>query len=675
VYWQAGDGDWFYINNWLVDGLNEVPGNQSYAYVVNGGTAQISYGSAVSNALEVDIGSEFVLDGTGSLTAGGGGETVGQSGIGIFNQSGGLNNCPGLLLGDNVGSTGSYSLDGAGTLADSGGIIVGLYGTGNFNQTGGTVSLQSISAGLSLGDEINSSGVYNLSGTGSLSVAQIEVIGNAGIGIFNQSGGANSVGSIRIGGGGTLTSTYLLSGNGILQAGGVGVGLSGTGVFNQSGGTNICGGLALGDNTGGTGTYVLSGMGSLVTTGIETIGYDSTGVFEQAGGANDLSGELDIALYNTSYGSYFLSGGSLDVSGGVYLDGSSSYPYGGDGVLSVSNTGLLNVGGTLTLERGALPGSGVTLSGGTINTAALNLNGQPSLFSWTSGTLGLTAGVTFDPGASPTTTSAAFCSSLVLGANQALNVYGDETLGGTQTFALTVGSGSTHSVSGKLVVNAGSTLAVSGGRVTLYGGGIINSASGLSITNGGLVDITNTSLAINFGATANDPITTFVSYLQSGFNAGNWTGTSGIISTTAQTQGGPALSVGYADGNTDPGTAAGANQILVKYTLAGDANLDGLVNFQDLVAVVQNFNKPGTDWAHGNFLYGASTNFQDLVAVVQNFNKILTPAGSSDASDGNATIALGRIDPTAVRVPEPTALALLAAGATGLLAHRRKRSN
>ncbi len=98
------------------------------------------------------------------------------------------------------------------------------------------------------------------------------------------------------------------------------------------------------------------------------------------------------------------------------------------------------------------------------------------------------------------------------------------------------------------------------------------------------------------------------------------------------------------------------------------------MNFNDLVAVVQNFNKAGTDWAHGNFLYGASTSFQDLVAVVQNFNKVLTPAGSSGLSDGDNVIALGgsgQIQSTAVQVPEPGSLATIALGSVALLRRQR----
>jgi hypothetical protein len=178
----------------------------------------------------------------------------------------------------------------------------------------------------------------------------------------------------------------------------------------------------------------------------------------------------------------------------------------------------------------------------------------------------------------------------------------------------------------------------------------------LTINAGSALDITNNALQINFSAPANDPFTTTKSELAAAYNNGLWTGTSSsggvITSSTAQTQGGPARDVGVIDGNVDTGAAK--NQIIIKYTLQGDANLNGLVNFNDLVAVVQNFNKPATDWAHGNFLYGPSTNFQDLVAIVQNFNKILTPAGSSSQKLGGTPLPLAAVPITVPVDSKPT---------------------
>jgi hypothetical protein len=94
--------------------------------------------------------------------------------------------------------------------------------------------------------------------------------------------------------------------------------------------------------------------------------------------------------------------------------------------------------------------------------------------------------------------------------------------------------------------------------------------------------------------------------------------------------------------------------------------------------VVQNFNKGGTDWAHGNFLYGASTNFNDLVQVVQNFNKVLpAPSGSAIESGGRAfqlfSASDAQYNSTSVDLPEPTFVGWVTAGALGLLSQRKRR--
>jgi hypothetical protein len=253
-----------------------------------------------------------------------------------------------------------------------------------------------------------------------------------------------------------------------------------------------------------------------------------------------------------------------------------------------------------------------------------------------------------------------------LSSNVVLGAGGTIVIGNGGATVLTVTQGS--NVAAQLVINnlAEIKLAPNIHTVTL---------SSLKINNGGLLDITNNTLRIPFGSPASDPVATIQQYLSNGYNGGTWTGTSGIVSSTAA--GNPSLlSVGYADGNTDSGTAAAPNQLVIKYTLAGDANLAGTVNFNDLVAVVQNFNKSGTDWAHGNFSYGASTNFGDLVAVVQNFNKTLNSAGSSGDQLGGSTAPLDEnqsIQSTDVQLPEPTHSALALASVAVFLSTRRRR--
>ncbi len=189
---------------------------------------------------------------------------------------------------------------------------------------------------------------------------------------------------------------------------------------------------------------------------------------------------------------------------------------------------------------------------------------------------------------------------------------------------LTVDSGGVLELE-NLSINSGAVTVNGGGQLelALHAGGFTLSA--LTIQTGGTMDITNNSVGIDYGVGNSSPKSAVANDISAG----------AIFSSTARANSQDA--VGYADGSSDAGTAAAPGQVLVRYTLNGDANLDRLVNFQDLVAVVQNFNKNGTDWSTGNFSFGSSTNFNDLVTVVQNFNKILTPAGSSSAGGEGVT--------------------------------------
>jgi hypothetical protein len=260
---------------------------------------------------------------------------------------------------------------------------------------------------------------------------------------------------------------------------------------------------------------------------------------------------------------------------------------------------------------------------------------------------------------------------------------------GTNAATIT-NTGGSHTISAPLTLNSpirvsdtfsGDTIILSGQissphAISVAGNGTLRLGSGIGtptftaviVNAGSKLDLGTNGLAINFASPAADPVATIAGYLQTGYNAGLWTG-AGINSSTAASNA-SALAVGYADGNTDAGSAAAPNQILVKYTLAGDTNLDGLINFNDLVAVVQNFNKAGTDWAHGNFNYGTSTNFNDLVTVVQNFNAVLTPGAGTSEQLGGTAFPLASL--AAVQLPEPAALGVGLFASLSLLKRRRR---
>jgi hypothetical protein len=109
-------------------------------------------------------------------------------------------------------------------------------------------------------------------------------------------------------------------------------------------------------------------------------------------------------------------------------------------------------------------------------------------------------------------------------------------------------------------------------------------------------------------------------------------------------------------------TGIDASSVLVRGTLNGDANLDGTVNFPDLLLLAASYNLTGptSTWARGDFNYDGSVNFSDLLSLAANYNQTVT---GSFEGDWNLALA---------SVPEPTAT-LAVAGAT-LVALRRRRA-
>jgi hypothetical protein len=136
----------------------------------------------------------------------------------------------------------------------------------------------------------------------------------------------------------------------------------------------------------------------------------------------------------------------------------------------------------------------------------------------------------------------------------------------------------------------------------------------------------------------------------------------------------PAQTVGYlqfAANGTWRGVPVFAGEVVAANTLVGDATLDGVVDFNDLVKLAQNYGVTGTKhWFHGDFTLDGSVDFNDLVLLAQTYG------GSVPAIPLPATPATFNDDVAKAfsTVPEPAPTALLAVACGFAFFPRRKRA-
>jgi hypothetical protein len=340
--WTGSDSSsWSDPGNWDAG----VPADGETANLANGENTAINYdyaGPAVSLAyLTVDNtagGAETLTLPGNSLTAGDS-EIVGFIGTATINQTNGVNQIGfGLSLAEFSGSEGGYNLV-DGTLTSAGYETVGQAGPGEFNQTGGTNTYHT---NLIVAYDAGVAGTYSLSG-GVLTAAGSAIIGNYGSGNINQSGGTYAftanTSSLYLGYNAGSTGTYTLSGGGSLAGGFEYVGLSGTGIFNQTGGSNTMAGnsqLFVGYQAGAIGTYALSGGTLSIASGAFIGGYSSgaggTGTLTISGSAA-LNVTGSVTIYSTS---------TMNVDGGSVTVGN----------LAVSTGGTVNVNQAMVIDYG-----------------------------------------------------------------------------------------------------------------------------------------------------------------------------------------------------------------------------------------------------------------------------------------------------------------------------------
>ena len=241
-------------------------------------------------------------------------------------------------------------------------------------QSTGTLNLNGAQAWLKIGAQSGSSGIYNLQGSGILSLTNdVLGVGEHGVGSFNLSNSAQATAPrIALGryaeGRGTVfqsgTSTVTVNGNGNDGNGtpnyGLAIGEQSTALssYTITGGTLsvTAGNILIGMTTGSNGRMTVAGS-SVVSAGQEThVGESGAGTLVVNGGQFNSAGQLIVGNANGASGAVTQGGGTVSITGGLPLvlgnqgGGVGSYALGG-GTLNASGRVMLGEDGQATFTQ------------------------------------------------------------------------------------------------------------------------------------------------------------------------------------------------------------------------------------------------------------------------------------------------------------------------------------
>ncbi len=320
--------------------------------------------------------------------------------------------------------------------------------------------------------------------------------------------------------------------------------------------------------------------------------------------------------------------GDIDNNGRLILNWSDTYSY--NDTISGSGGVTKQGAGTLTLSAANTYTGPTSITGGTLKLASSGTIANSSAIDLSGGTLDLTAK----------------SSGFSLAAGQMLRGNGTVQMAAGQTLTVSAGVAPSHlpgalTIAGNLALGGTSSFEVDGwtaGRYDLVQG---TAANGERVTFGGTLNI---DIETGFGGS----MKLFDFDLYGGaFSTVNFTGLVGDRSVTFDTATGVLTVIGD--------------------LLAGDSNGDGLCNYDDLSALINNYGvASGATWSMCDFTDDGVVNFDDLSVIVNNYG-----GGTGLDAQGMALLTAHGLGGAAV--PEPGTLALVMILVSSLLCHRSLR--
>lgn len=525
------------------------------------------------------------------------------------------------------------------------------------------------------------------------------------------SGGTVGIGNDLALGGATISSQWVpgtvqFNGNGVITAINgprtipnkfviydTTLGIGGTNTIDLTGEINARGGdfIANVTNTANTtfsgsitgGGFYKQGTGTLIIKGNNTF----TGVLNVGNGS--IAGGMVILQSNTALGS---TAGPSGVEAGNNTLGIDGVNLPGGGM--VVGQELLYIRGSGVSNLGALRSmTGDNVWGGTIRPQAHYSGAGTSspVVDVSFATIGVDAGSTLtvngaiiadDPGVLNNVGSTLFLANsiglrkvgtgnLVVGAHVVNSQVGNATFNWNGAI---VTNGSLDIQQGVVSVKSQAGVPTIANGHSVVDVGSINIAGG-TLSPSAQLDLADNAMVIDYAVTT--PLTTVRAYLRDGYHNGAWDGngiTSSIAATSPNAGEVGRTSIGYAEA-LDLGISSFLNDpldgaaLVMRYTYAGDANLDGIVNASDLGLLGQHWQGTGS-WYQGDFNYDGVVDVDDLYILATNwYAGTVNPLNSPSLGQ-----ALASADLPIISVPEPTFGVFCSVGTAGCLLGRRRRS-
>jgi len=221
-----------------------------------------------------------------------------------------------------------------------------------------------------------------------------------------------------------------------------------------------------------------------------------------------------------------------------------------------------------------------------------------------------------------------------------------------------------------------------GGLIRLEEGGKYITTGSVAVGDSGSLDLTDGYLIVDY-ENIDSPTASITAQIARGFNDYSWTGSGITSSLAAQDSNVTAMTaIGVLD-NSEWGfdsfggrTLDGFNQVLVRYTFYGDANLDGVVDGIDVSQLLVGLSGGGTGWAYGDFDYSGFVDGLDVSLLLVGLGATdprISPITSFAASSFETERSLRVLHETFAAVPEPASVGMVIVGGSCLLLRRRQR--